>query len=587
MGSPSEFSWKLPSSPDSKEYREALAFIEELKRKDPKQGMAWFAALAEVDFWFWQRRVMSLGKLEIRDPGHRRKGGLWVNEPWFFDRMREVQEDFDAGRTDVLYQFARFMFKSSAIQKGGALWFIAKDRTTTVAVFTHKLDQVGEAFGKDALKEIKTNAVLRAHWPQYRTLEEESGTRITVSRPPGIREPSLSFHGILGSAASGHFRIIFVDDAVTDKAASSPAIMAEVDSQISLLAPLAADDTQRFWIGTPWGEDDAIEKRRKKGTFFLGIRRYPGIVDGVAQLRSMAYWNNLRRTMREDHFSSQILLKLIPKGTVYFRPEWLRCYNGTPLEAGRGCRIHIKIDPAEGKRVGKRKSDLLVIEVEAFTFDRHRRSLDLWRERVGIAEAMDMLFGPLPGEEEQPDNLWKLREIGPRGLVGRWKRVDPDLTLWVENVGGSAFDQTIKREMRQRLIHDPASPTCTVRELRSNTPKEQRIAASQPDYRNGIMEFPFFALEGGFRGGYGHGSYTTEDTRDTLEQFLTDEYKQWTLSGEIANDDMLDLKAWPSQPGISMSYPDSPADPEVGGLRLESALASGGRGPASPSWRVA
>lgn len=574
-----EFSWKLPDSPDSREYRKILAFIDELKKKEPKKSMAWFAALAESDFWFWQWQVMSTGKLLIDDPGHKSLGKPWVMEPWFFDRMREVQDDFDSGRTDVLYQWFRYSFKSTAIQKGGALNFLAKDRTDTIAIFTHKLDQVGEAFGNDLLTEIEMNAVLRAHWPQFRNLQEKSSTRITVDRPPGIREPSISLHGILGSAASGHFRKIFVDDAVTDKAAASQVVMAAVDDQISLLAPLQSANTQRFWIGTPWNEEDPIEKRRKKGTFFLKVSRHAGIVDGVAQFRSMRMFNNWRRTMREDHFSSQILLKIVPPGMVYFRTEWLRRYNLTPEQAARGCRIHVKIDPAEGKKQGKRKGDLLIIEVEAFTYDRRRRSLDLWRERVGIAEAMDMLFGPLPGEEDQPENVWKVREIGKRGLVGKWKLYDPDLTVWVENVGASGFDQTIKREMRQRLIHDKNSPTCTVRELRSNVQKEQRIAASQPDYRNGIMEFPAT--------GYGHGSYTTDDQRDTLEQFVQDEYKQWTLSGEILNDDMLDLKAWPSQPQISMSYPDSPSDPLLLGFSMESALASGEREDASPSWRVA
>lgn len=583
---PADFSWKLPPSPDHKSYRELLGYIHGLKEAgQTKLAMAWFAAACEADFWLFQWQVMSLGRLEIRDPGHRKLGQLWVMQPWFFDRMREFQDDVESKRTNVLYQFSRGLFKSSGLQKGGSLWLGAKDRMVTIGVFTHK-DPVAKKFGGDVQNEIRDNGVLRAHWPQYRRLKKDTDTAIVVDRPPGPREPTFGYHSIVASAASAHYRFVFVDDAV-DPEERSPLVMADLDNRISLLTPLGHDDTQRFWIGVPTTSEDPVEKRKKKGDFFTLVRKHPGILPGGEYpMRSKRFYDQWKREMREDHFASQVLLQIIPPGSRYFREEWLRRYNQRPEEVALGSRIHIIIDPAEGKKdpTKKKLSDFLTVRVYAFGFDRRRRNLDLWRERIGIVEATDLLFGPVPGEEATPENLWKIANVGRRGLVGKWLAYDPHLTIWVENVGGSQFDQTIRRDMKNRQKMDAGSPRCVVRELRSNVPKEERIANLQPDYRNGVIEYP--------ARGFGHGSYTTDDNRDVFEQFVEDELKQWTLRGDTLNDDLLDSEAWPAQPGITMPYPDSSPDGIPSAfLAQESALAEAsswgsGSDETWASWRV-
>lgn len=586
---PAGFSWKLPGSPDSKLYRELLGYVEGLKAsgrpEDVKLGMAWLAAACEADFWLWQWKVMSLGRMKIKDPGHRRLGKLWVMEPWFFDRMREVQEIFERRYSPALIYWARYMLKSSAVQKGGILWFLAQDATTTHSVTTHREDKTGVRFGKDMMTEIQQNGTLRAHWPQFRDCPEFSVKQITVNRPMGIREPSFALFGIMASAASGHFTHQWYDD-VVDPEERSPIVHEEIDSRLSMAAFTGSEDTLKVFIGVPSCDLDAVDKRRKKGTFFhpKAVSFHPGILPGgVYPFRSKRFYDKLRAETREDHFASQVLLQIVAPGSRYFREEWIRKYNQKPEEIARGCRIHILLDPAEGKKDinRKKRSDFLVIRVYAFGRDKRRRALDLWRERIGIVEATDLLFGPMPGEEASEENWWKVRHCGRRGLVGKWKEIDPDVTLWVENVGASQFDSTLRRDMRNRLKVDPASPTCYIRELRSNTPKEQRIANLQPDYRNGVLEYP--------APGFGHGSYTTDDARDTYTQFVEDELKLWTLKGETLFDDMLDLEAWPSQPGVSMPYPDVSGDESAPPfLAQESALAEGvaESGPWA-SWRVA
>lgn len=586
---PLDFSWKLPSSPDSKSYGELLGYVEGLKAsgkpEDVKLAMAWFRAAAETDFFFWQRYVMSLGKMKIKDPGHRHAGRLWVMEPWFFDRMREIQEIFERRHSPALVQWARFMFKSSAVQKGGILWFLAGDPTTTHSVTTQKETKTGVRFGKDLMNEITGGAVLRAHWPQFRDCPEMSVNQITVHRPPGIREASFALYGILSSAASGHFTNQWYDD-VVDPEERSPVVHAEIDSRLSMAAFTGSDNTLKVFIGVPSCDLDAVEARKKKGTFFhpQALSVHPGILPGgVYPFRSKRFYDKLKAETREDHFASQVLLQIVAPGTRYFKTDWLRKYNQTREDIARGCRIHILLDTAEGKRkdeTRKKASDFFVLRVYAFGRDRRRRALDLWRERMGIVEATDLLFGPMQGEEQEPENAWKIRYAGPRGLVGRWKAIDPELTIWVENVGASQFDQTIKRDMRNRKKLDAGSPSCNVRELRSNVQKEERIANLQPDYRNGAIEYP--------AGGFGHGSYTTDDARDTFDQFVDDELKLWTLKGQTLFDDMLDLEAWPSQPGVNMPYPDVSGDSLPSFLSQESALASesGFSSEGASSWRV-
>lgn len=543
--------WKPPSRPDHHSYAEILALIEEEKKRDSIRAMAWFAAVAESDFWFWQKHVMSLGGLKIQDKHHKRKGSLVVDEPWFFDRMREVQDDFDNGRSDILYQWFRGSFKTTAIVKGGSIWFLAKNhagdckcnacpQSDTIAIFTHKVDQVGESMGGDLLNEIENNAVLRAHWPQFRNLKKASATLIIVDRKEGPKEPSISIHPILGSAASGHYTKIFVDDAVTDRIARSPEDCKKVGEQLSYLQPLGRDDTQYYFVSTPYGEMDPVYKKSVTKGFFSRVSRQPAILKGnIPQLFSLKFFQEKQRKMEDWIFQSQYMLRLIPKGDVYFREPWLRRYPGRPQDAARGCRIRIIVDMAGGGE----GADFTIVRVLAFTHEKKRRNLDLWRERIGLTDASDLLFGVMPGDEDLPENWWKPRG----GLVRQWQRLDKQVEVWVEELGSSGYAETFRREMKHRKKHDAGAASCSVFELRSKTKKEFRIAKLQPAYRNGVVEYP--------QDGFGHGSFTTEDERDTLDQFIQDEFRLWTLAGETENDDMLDTEAWPEQPEIMMSYP--------------------------------
>lgn len=558
--------WHLPSSPDSRDYTELLEMIEAEREKNPKNALAWFAAVAETDFWFWQWQVMPLGKLLISDKYHKRKGQPVVKEAWFFDRMREVQEDMEAGRSDVLYYFMRGSYKTTAITQGGSLYKLARDHPSsctcgacpaphTIAIFTHKVDKVGSTFGRFFVSQLRHNKILLRHWPQFRNPSKISETAITIDRQEGPHEPSISVHPILGSAAGGHYTDIYVDDAVTERIARSPEECATVEAQLSFIQPLRTDSTIFTYVGTPYGEADPIWKKAQKGGFFSKVVKRPALLPGnIPQLFSLRHFKDLQRTMESQFWESQYMLRIVPRGGAYFRREWVAQQRGdgtwagkfrAPVEvAAQGARIHIVVDMADGKSPD---ADFSVVRVYAFTYEKKRIVLDLWREKIGLTDTADLLFGVMPGDEGLPENAWK----PPGGLVRRWQKYDPDLDILVEEVGASGHAETFRREMRHRSRHG-YEISCPVRGVRSQRKKESRIAKLQPEYRNGAILYP--------ETGFGHGSFTTDDNRDVFQQFLEDEFSNWTLAGETLNDDLLDTEAWTAQEEVFLSYPDVAPD---------------------------
>lgn len=540
----------LPPSPDHRIYRGLLAEIEALWTHSPKEAMALFRAQAEEDFWFFQKFCTSLGRFVIQDKAHKRYGKLWIDEPWMFDRAREVQHDLQNRTHGVFYNWARGFFKTCMIVRNGSLWILARDPQETIFVFTHKVDQTGESMIGEILMEIETSEALQMHWPQFRQpLPESSGSRITLHREPGPREPSVSIHAILQSAASGHPTRIFVDDAVTDKTVESKQILEKTERQMERLAALRQDITPIVWIGTVWDEDDPNMRFLKKDRF---TRRsfHPGRDKKTGEwiLRSEKFFKEQRNGMSSYEFSCQVLLEPVAKGTAYFDMGWRRYYTGSPREEAHGKRIHIFCDLAKGTA-----EDYTIIRVLGLGADKLRYELDLYRERMGLADFMDFLFGMEPEELKREENFWKPRV----GVVPLWKQRDANLVVWIEEFGASAWVQAVKMEMERRKFR------FRVRELSSNRRKESRIAALQVPYRNGEFLYP--------ERGFGHGS--KGDPRDTMEQFFQDEYRLYSYGGEgVLNDDMLDTEAWCVQPEVAilMPFPDpmgmdiyglSPGDP--------------------------
>lgn len=535
--------------------------------------MILFRAVAETDMWFFNKYVCSLGSFRIKDKAHPRFGGLYVDEPWFFDRTREVQEDFEARRNRVWYKWFRFSFKTTMVAKNGSLWLLSRDELETIAIFTHKIQQVGESMGGDLLDEIKGNETLRNHWPQFRKLAEASDTRITVDRGIGPKEPSISVMPVLGSATSGHYTRIFNDDVTNDVIIESKQLIRKVDRQLNRQEPLRHDDTPVVFLGTVWGGNDPMVTREKEG-YFTKISEQPAFLKGnVPQLRSAEYFQDKRKGIRDEfEWNAQFMLRIVARGGRYFRDDWRRFYQGNPrdMAVAMGSSICMVLDPAGGDEDG----DFTTLLVAALGYDRNLYEVDFWREKIGLTDMEDLLFGVLPDHLASEESAWKPKE----GLIPRWKKVDRNLVLWVEEFGASAWLQTLKKEAKARKIE------VTIRELpKLNRPKASRIRFLQSPYRDGRIFVP--------AAGFGHGSIG--DKRDTLTQFWEDEYSLWSLSDESSaygtvNDDCLDPRAWLFQPEVieRLAWPFVPGGVFMPGDSPHSlnGNSSGGVLPSQVSW---
>lgn len=556
--------WSLPSRPDSPLYTEAWETI----RCDTDRARAHsrLRSLVEVDFWAFCKWVTSFGRFKIKDPGHSRRGSLWIDEPFVFDCCRELQDDAEASAEDVFYNWARFFFKTELVTKNLSLWELAKDPTLTVAILTHKVDQAGEQIFTSFSDELRKNPNFPKLWPKtfasdVRTYPLFTGDRITVLRPPGPREPTFSIHSITHQPTSGHYRRIIVDDAVVQKTVASVREIEETKKRMRQSVALGQDDTITRWVGTVWDADDPNMRLLREGDFFSRrsyrpayVPKVPGLKwsanadaekDWTPQLRSRAFLEKWRRKLGPYEFSCQMQGDPVAKGDQGFDLAWLKEYSKTPREEAKGKVLQLIIDPA-GLDPSSR-SDFWVFRIIGLGADGRRYNIDLWRERLQLPDALDLIFS----------------------LVRLWRPT----TTWIEEYAGSGIKGTVEKEQETR------SYRFEIRKLPAiKRPKESRISLLQPAYRRGDVWNP--------SAGFGHGSgpryidairATTRDTtlvtpraeahdsRDTYRQFVEDEFSKWTpVPGSVVHDDALDCDAWAEQPEVKslLPYPEEvPADP--------------------------
>lgn len=543
----------LPNAPDHSTYANMLREISAEKR--PAHAVQMFREMAEADFYAFVRYGLSFGRYKIEDPGHKRRGGLWVDDRWVFDRCRELQQDVEDHATDVFYNWPRFFFKTQLVTTGLTLWELLRNPSLTIAVITHKVDQVGEALFSGIQTELEQNKMLIRHWPHVLCADKKdyplwTNTALTVKRPLGPREPSISVHGLDKLPDAAHYDRITEDDGVVAKTVANPRQIQATLRQRRRATALGRDNSIVRYVGTIWAEDDPNMLWIKDGVFsrrshVTGLVHPNAITWSKAQniddwrpvLRSAAFFKDWRRKMGEYEFSCQIMGQPVAREEQTFEAEWIASDKGyfrAPFEEKADKNIAMIIDPAGEERD---LADFWVIWVVGLGSDKKFYALDLWRERMMLGDALDLVFA--------------LRRF--------WQ---PE-TVWIEEFGAQGNYQTFRREM------DVRSYRFNMQKLPSlKRSKEDRIQVLQPFYQREDIVLP--------RGGFGHGSgpayidalrartgdrTLTEartartDGRDTLEQYRVDEYSKWTpIKGSISHDDMLDCQAWMVQPEVIRKF---------------------------------
>ena len=554
--------WQPPASPDSKVYSELVAYLE----GDGDRDLA--RAVAEADYYFFNLYMASFRGFKIQDPAHEHRGGLWVREPWVFDRCRELQYDADTDATRVFYNWARFFFKTTLITQNRTLWRTLKQPSRTTGIITHKVEQVGEAIMHGLQDEVLRNRRLVEHWPDVLFADEKdyplcSKTAFTVNRPAGPREPSASVHGLDKLPDSAHYDDIVFDDHVVAKTVTNPRQIQAGLRQMRRATNLGRDNTPKTYVGTVWDADDPNMQLLNEG-YFTRRSHQPGLVhpegrrwsttqsiaDWTPVLRSRQFFEEKRKELKEYEFACQIMGQPVAKEDQTFDEAWWQRYRRPPSEERQsGDVVILTIDPAGGEQ---ELSDFWAIRAIKLGADRKLYELDLWRERMVFGDALDLIFA----------------------LVRYWK---PNVTF-IEEYGSANYVRSIRLEQDHRRFRFELRK---FPELKRS--KADRIQLLQVAYQRGDIILPV--------DGFGHGSgpayidrlriltgeklenprTAIRDRRDTLEQFRADEYTKWTpVKGSIAYDDMLDNEAWPFQPEVAsiLPFPES----QGGALDYQSAM---------------
>ena len=624
-----QFAWRLPPTPTHKVYRQLEAELDLLYERDPKLALLREAYICRVDFFWFTKRCTPLGDFRIADPGHPMKGRLWIEHPWLFARIREVQKAIEARTSFLLFWWARHHFKSTVITVNGTVWILYRDPMETIAIPTHKIDQVGEGFvGSDIAKVMQGDRLKRIA-PQFRELAECSDTRITVKRKHGPRDPSVSVHGIKTAIQGIHPTWILVEDPVGMDTVESKRTARRVDVMLDNLVPLRGGNTPIWFIGTPYGRRDPVVQRKAKGYFVGGISFHPsGRKERKPVLRTLKFLDEQYRAIQDKAIAeAQFDLLIRDPHRKSFRFEDLHFYVEPPEHWAVGSNIHMIVDYAKGGE----ESDYTVIQVVAIRPDRKRYVLDLVREKMGQSDTLDCLFGPPSWESATSErHVWK-PNVADGGLVGKWQSFSKDpAQIWFETGGADAWVSGAKRELARLLAEGKRKYRCRIRALGSaelpkgvaSKTKVSRIRILDQEFRNGLIWLPappadwltssqdaieMVKVNGAWvaaGSGFGHGSHygpgLEEDERDTIVQFLDDEYLDWNeAEGEKpdAVDDMLDTFSWHSLDELKHLFAGPPAWGGAGGksgdyndrhgklLAMKQRKRTQGKG--RPSWRVA
>lgn len=521
--------WSLPESPDDAVFREVIDDIN--ATTDEREARGKFRLVCEADFWFYLRYASTFGNFVISDRSHPRYGTLWAEHPWIFDRCRDIQKSWEARESGIFWNWPRYHFKTTLLTGHHTCWALMRDPSETFLLLTYKVDETGESMYDTVRDELEKNLKLRAHWPDVLTDAAIKGftkKSLTIGRPLGPKEPSVSVHSLDKLPTSFHGSTIKIDDAVVRETVRSQLMIDSTLGAMRALTFLGADDTVKWWIGTIWDQYDPYMRSLSDGRFARRDWWTPYFrVDGEQNeppkkpesvepiLRSERMLGEWEKDCADPYvWSCQMWGWPVAREEQVFDPSWLARYRNTPKEEAEGKEVHFFVDTAGEGKSGDRK----VIYVQGLGYDRLRYSLDLHRETWQLVDLIDNLFV----------------------LVRYWR---PKM-VWIEQVWDKGTLVAIKQDMEHRRFrfNIKALPD-------TKKPKTERIKLLQVAQRNAQIIWP--------QDGFGHGSKSLRDPRDTLKQFIDDEYRMWTPTpNSVMYDDMLDAVAWSIQPEVNVRFPE-------------------------------
>lgn len=552
--------WTLPDRPDHPRYIRLAKLLKELRGK---RRQTLLRHVVERDFWAFVWLVSSFGQYRIDEPGHPRDGSLWVMDPYVFERCREAQADFDNNEDHVAYIHPRFTFKTTIFTVNRSLWILLKYPSRTICLITQKVDKAGDAMFNGFKDELEGNAAYHLLAPDIfpaaaKDYPAFSDKAITVLRPAGTREPSLSIHPATRLPTGTHYDEVVIDDLVTEEVVTKLEHMVKVEGQRESSTALGKSNTRTIDVGTIWAANDPNEKWIKARRFSrVSLIRAFVLPKGqrwtattettnlMPVCHGREFWEKWRKKLGPYRFACLGMASPIPRSEQSFDPVWRKLTPNTPSREWnpRTAARYMIIDPAGTERgaPGKDDNDYWIWRVVDLGADRRVRGVDLWRERCNFQTVLDLTFA----------------------LVRYWR----PKVVWCEEFGAQNVINPMRREMEARSFQFDLRKLPDIK-----TDKTRRIQQLQVAYAAGRIIEP--------ESDYDHGSgpkyidkmrvaagdllprppsSQVHDERNTGEQVYEDEYLNWTPShGTKGKDDGLDTLAWIVQPQMKsrLTWPE-------------------------------
>ena len=551
-------SYQPPSSPDHPWFREALDLIQ---RGDAQESAQLLRYLGINDKWFYDRYILTAGRVLCDDPHSPRYGTPWLDHPWLFDRCREWQENPN-GYVDL---WPRFHWKTTLITQNGTLWDLTDDSNLTVGIFTYKVDGAGDTFLKQIKRECEINPLLHQLFPEcfWKDPGKESDTwnlgAITLRRELNPREPTITVVSLVGSQpVSQHYDLMVYDDIVTRENVT-PELVKKTNMALSQSSALGKASTRKRYIGTRWAVYDTwdhvirngiAEERRhdiydEAGDTVLYSEEWIEGCDGCSKCNEYKVRDKGRRKeMDRITFSAQIRNSPIAEGDQVFDIGWIQWYDMPPERMKGKLNVYLFMDTA---RVTKRDSaDYTAIAVVGVGAGNPRARfylLDLIRDRLTLPETTELLFA----------------------LNHKWKPV----VNFVEQVGAMRDTEHFRYVMEEEGF------SFTIEDFYEKIKKEERIRRLQHYFENGDWYFPKKGIL----------QRTEGDYKDMVHVLRDEEMRDWTPMGTARHDDMLDVLSWVHSPGTKGMISVPQYTPKLDYRREVNQRVSGMRGRRSP-WAI-
>jgi hypothetical protein len=161
---------------------------------------------------------------------------------------------------------------NSFLALGLSLWFLGHDATARGAIVSAAQEQ-SEKIVTAVRAYIEHSAKLHLVFPHLRPTQRDgepwTQTKITVDRPAGIRDPSLSAYGLDSKSILGsRLKFAFVDDLLNDENTRTPEQREKIYRWLQNSVVSRKDkvgETHFALMNTAWHPDDAVQRSIREG----------------------------------------------------------------------------------------------------------------------------------------------------------------------------------------------------------------------------------------------------------------------------------------------------------------------------------